>query len=66
MANLEEAGISTTLVCVMKKGVNDDEAGAIVRHALSYKCVRGITFQPVQEAGRNLDFDKDRDRILLT
>jgi 7,8-dihydro-6-hydroxymethylpterin dimethyltransferase len=66
LANLEEAGISTTLVCVMKKGVNDDEAGAIVRHALSYTCVRGITFQPVQDAGRNLDFDKDRDRILLT
>ena len=66
LANLEEAGISTTLVCVMKKGVNDDEVGAIVRHALSYTCVRGITFQPVQDAGRNLDFDKDRDRILLT
>ncbi len=66
LANLEEAGISTTLVCVVKKGVNDDEVGAIVRHALSYKCVRGITFQPVQDAGRNLDFDKDRDRILLT
>jgi uncharacterized radical SAM superfamily Fe-S cluster-containing enzyme len=66
LANLEEAGISTTLVCVVKKGVNDDEIGAIVRHALSYTCVRGITFQPVQDAGRNLDFDKDRDRILLT
>jgi 7,8-dihydro-6-hydroxymethylpterin dimethyltransferase len=66
LANLEEAGISTTLVCVVKKGVNDDEVGAIVRHALSYKCVRGITFQPVQDAGRNLDFDKDRDRIVLT
>lgn len=66
LANLEEAGISTTLVCVVKKGVNDDEVGAIVRHALSYQCVRGITFQPVQDAGRNLDFDKDRDRTLLT
>jgi uncharacterized radical SAM superfamily Fe-S cluster-containing enzyme len=66
LANLEEAGISTTLVCVVKKGVNDDEIGAIVRHALSYTCVRGIAFQPVQDAGRNLDFDKDRDRILLT
>ena len=66
LANLEEAGISTTLVCVMKKGVNDDEVGAIVRHALSYMCVRGITFQPVQDAGRNLHFDKDRDRMLLT
>jgi len=66
LANLEEAGISTTLVCVVKKGVNDGEIGDIVRHALSYRCVRGITFQPVQDAGRNLNFDKNRDRMLLT
>jgi uncharacterized radical SAM superfamily Fe-S cluster-containing enzyme len=66
LANLEEAGISTTLVCVVKRGQNDDEIGAIVRHALSYKCVRGITFQPVQDAGRNENFDKNRDRFLLT
>jgi len=66
LANLEAAGISTTLVCVVKKGVNDDEIGDIVRHALTYKCVRGITFQPVQDAGRNVDFDKNRDRMLLT
>jgi len=66
LANLEAAGISTTLVCVVKKGVNDAEIGDIVRHALTYKCVRGITFQPVQDAGRNLDFDKNRDRMLLT
>lgn len=66
LANLEDAGISTTLVCVVKKGVNDDELGDIVRHALTYKCVRGITFQPVQDVGRNLDFDKNRDRLLLT
>src|SRR5580698_7515475 len=66
LANLEEAGISTTLVCVIKKGVNDDEIGEIVRHALSYKCVRGITFQPIQDAGRNEGFDKNTDRMLLT
>ena len=66
LANLEAAGISTTLVCVVKKGVNDAEIGDIVRYALSYKCVRGITFQPVQDAGRNMDFDKNRDRMLLT
>ena len=66
LANLEAAGISTTLVCVVKKGVNDCEIGDIVRHALAYKCVRGITFQPVQDAGRNIDFDKNRDRMLLT
>ena len=66
LANLERAGISTTLVCVVKKGVNDAEAGEIVRHALNYSCVRGVTFQPVQDAGRNLNFDKNRDRVLLT
>lgn len=66
LANLEAAGISTTLVCVVKKGVNDSEIGDIVRHALTFKCVRGITFQPVQDAGRNTDFAKNRDRMLLT
>ena len=29
-------------------------------------CVRGVTFQPVQDAGRNLGFDKNRDRTMLT
>ena len=52
-------GISTTLVCVIKKGVNDNEIGDIVRHALTYSCVRGITFQPIQDAGRNEGFDKN-------
>jgi uncharacterized radical SAM superfamily Fe-S cluster-containing enzyme len=66
LANLEKAGLSTTLVVVVKKGVNDQEVGEITRHALEYDCVRGITFQPVQDAGRNLDFDKNRDRMLLT
>ena len=66
LANLEERGISTTLVCVVKRGQNDDEIGGIVRHALSYKCVRGVTFQPIQDAGRNKNFDKNRDRFLLT
>jgi uncharacterized radical SAM superfamily Fe-S cluster-containing enzyme len=66
LANLETAGISTTLVCVVKKGVNDHEIGDIIRHALSYSCVRGVTFQPVQDAGRNQGFDKNRDRMLLT
>jgi hypothetical protein len=66
LANLEEFGVSTTLVCVVKRGQNDGEIGPIVRHALTYKCVRGITFQPVQDAGRNENFDKNRDRFLLT
>lgn len=63
---LEQAGISTTLVVAVKHGVNDDEIGAIVRHALEWTCVRGVTFQPVQDAGRNEGFDPARHRVLLT
>ena len=57
LENLERHGISTTLVVTVKRGVNDDEIGAIVRHALEWRCVRGVTFQPVQDAGRNENFD---------
>jgi uncharacterized radical SAM superfamily Fe-S cluster-containing enzyme len=63
---LERHNISTTLVCVVKKGVNDAEMGPIIQHALGWNCVRGVTFQPVQDVGRNEDFDPRRDRITLT
>jgi 7,8-dihydro-6-hydroxymethylpterin dimethyltransferase len=66
LENLERHGISTTLVATVKRGVNDDEIGAIVRHALEWRCVRGVTFQPVQDAGRNENFDKERHRIVLS
>jgi uncharacterized radical SAM superfamily Fe-S cluster-containing enzyme len=66
LENLERHGISTTLVVTVKRGVNDHEIGEIVRHALEWRCVRGVTFQPVQDAGRNENFDKDRDRIVLS
>ena len=66
LENLERHGISTTLVVTVKRGVNDHEIGEIVRHALAWRCVRGVTFQPVQDAGRNENFDKDRDRIVLS
>ena len=63
---LERAGLSTTLVAVVKRGVNDGEIGAIVNHALEWSCVRGVTFQPVQDAGRNEGFDAKANRMLLT
>lgn len=63
---LERHGISTTLVVTVKKGVNDTEIADIVKHALTWRCVRGVTFQPVQDAGRNEGFDPVRHRILLT
>lgn len=66
LAALERVGLSTTLVAVVKRGVNDHEIGAIVQHALQWPCVRGITFQPIQDAGRNAGFDAKANRMLLT
>ena len=66
LENLERYGVSTTLVATVKRGVNDHEIGDIVRHALTWKCVRGVTLQPVQDAGRNENFNKETDRIMLS
>ena len=63
---LERAGISTTLVVTVKKGVNDAEIPDIVRFALQWRCVRGVTFQPIQDTGRNDGFESKRHRIVLT
>jgi uncharacterized radical SAM superfamily Fe-S cluster-containing enzyme len=65
LENLERHNVSTTLVVTVKGGVNDSEIGAIVRHALTWRCVRGVTFQPVQDAGRNQNFDKSH-RVVLS
>lgn len=66
LENLEHFGVSTTLVATIKRGVNDDEVGDIIRHALTWRCVRGVTLQPVQDAGRNESFDQHSDRIMLS
>jgi len=63
---LERNNISTTLVVTLKKGVNDGEIADIVRHALQWRCVRGVTFQPIQDAGRNDGFDPKAHRMVLT
>lgn len=63
---LERAGVSTTLVVTLKKGLNDDEIADIIRFALKWRCVRGVTFQPIQDAGRNDGFDPKTDRMVLT
>ncbi len=63
---LEAVGLSTTLVVVVKRGVNDGEIAAIVNHALTWSCVRGVTFQPVQDAGRNEGFDGKANRMVLS
>lgn len=66
LEKLEAAGVSTTLVCAVRKGVNDEEVAEIVRHALTWSCVRGVVFQPEQAAGRNEGFDANRHRATLS
>ncbi|MBV8253447.1 MAG: radical SAM protein [Chitinophaga sp.] len=66
LENLNEVNLSTTLVVTLQKGQNEDEMGAIIDYALKQRCVRGVTFQPVQVAGRTDDFDPATDRITLT
>jgi uncharacterized radical SAM superfamily Fe-S cluster-containing enzyme len=62
---LNEHNISTTLVVTLKKGLNDGEIGEIIDYALQQRCVRGVTFQPIQDAGRLESFDPETDRLTL-
>ena len=64
--NLNEVNLSTTLVVTLQKGLNDDEIGKTIDYALQQKCVRGVTFQPTQIAGRLDNFNSQTDRITLT
>ena len=66
LEHLNEFCISTTLVVTLKKGLNDCEIGKIIDFALRQPCVRGVTFQPIQAAGRLEGFDPARDRLTLT
>ena len=70
LAKLNALNIATTLVVTVRRGVNDDELGQIIEFARAQTCVRGVTFQPVQAAGRLEEyeggFDCERDRLTLT
>ncbi|MGA7652466.1 MAG: radical SAM protein, partial [Terracidiphilus sp.] len=66
LERLNELGISTTLVVTVERGVNDDELGPIIDFALQQPAVRGVTIQPVQQAGRVQGFDSAHHRLTLT
>jgi uncharacterized radical SAM superfamily Fe-S cluster-containing enzyme len=63
---LNDLGISTTLVVTVERRVNDNELGTIIEFALQQPCVRGVTFQPVQQAGRLEGYDALNHRLTLT
>jgi len=64
--HLNQFNLSTTLVVTLQKGLNDHEIGEVLTFATQQKCVRGVTFQPTQIAGRLDDFNAQTDRITLT
>ena len=66
LENLNKYNLSTTLVVTLQRGLNDDEIGKIIDFAVKQPCIRGVTFQPTQVAGRTEGFNPATDRITLT
>jgi hypothetical protein len=66
LENLNVAGLSTTLVVTLKKGLNDGEIGEIIDFALAQPCVRGVTLQPIQDAGRVENYDPRLHRLTVS
>jgi 7,8-dihydro-6-hydroxymethylpterin dimethyltransferase len=64
--NLNKFNLSTTLVVTLQNGLNTDEIGDIITYALKQPCIRGVTFQPTQVAGRLDNFNPETDRYTLT
>ncbi len=63
---MEHFNIHSTLVTTLERGQNNDEIGAIIDFALQYRCLRGVTFQPTQFAGRVEKFDPSKNKYTLT
>jgi tetraether lipid synthase len=63
---LNRHNVSTTLVVTLKKGLNDSEVGRIIEYALQQPAVRGVTLQPIQDAGRLEGYHARSDRLTLT
>jgi hypothetical protein len=66
LEKLDRYNIPTNLVVTLKKGLNDHEIGKTIDFALQQPCVRGVTFQPIQDAGRLENFNPATDRLTLT
>ncbi|WP_434776966.1 radical SAM protein [Neisseria sp. Ec49-e6-T10] len=63
---LNRVGLSTTLVMTVARGVNDHEIGAVIEYAAKQPCVRGVTIQPIQFAGRIEGIDHKAQRLTQT
>jgi 7,8-dihydro-6-hydroxymethylpterin dimethyltransferase len=66
LERLNALNISTTLVMTVKRGINDEEIGDVIRFAAAQPCVRGVTLQPVQDAGRNEAYEAAKHRLTVS
>jgi uncharacterized radical SAM superfamily Fe-S cluster-containing enzyme len=57
IANLTKYEIPINLTATIKRGVNEDEIGEIVKFGVAQKMIRGVTFQPITHVGRHSDFN---------
>ncbi len=55
LAAIELAGLRCTLVCTVEHNTNLHELGAIVRHGLKRRGVRGVSFQLATYCGRHME-----------
>jgi len=65
LEQLNRLNLSTTLVITLARGINEHEVGKLVDFAAEQPCVRGVTFQPVQNAGRTEHYDAAKQRLTL-
>lgn len=65
LEHLESYGVATTLVSVVKNGLNQGEVGAVVDLALTYRCIRGLRSR-LRAVGRTDGFDPSLHRLTLT
>jgi 7,8-dihydro-6-hydroxymethylpterin dimethyltransferase len=66
LEKLNRYNISTNLVVTLNKGLNDHEIGKTIDFALGQASVRGVTFQPIQDAGRHENFNPATGRLTLS
>ncbi len=59
IARLSAAGVFMTLTMTAALGVNDDEIGAVVLHALETPFVGGVSIQPLFGSGRATPIDPE-------
>ena len=65
LERLNQAGVFTTLVTTVKRGVNEDELGAILKLGVETPRCAGMAIQPMFGSGRSPGFDP-RDRATPT